>query len=136
MNTRFTLFLLFSVASVFYARSQNIKIKNGTVIADDQVFVNITDETPTSFTITSVDSDSELVYLRLIDPTPTQSNAEFDDRYYLLRFPDFDREAVVKDPRKIGVIKLLYSRRIITDGRINKSAFKSFITQYGIESTE
>ena len=117
-------------------RAQGVKIKNGTVWVDGQEFVNITDETPTSFTLTSIESDSELVYLKLIDPTPNVSNADFDDRYFNLRFPDFDKEAIIKDSRKLSVIKFLYTHRIIVDGHISKSSFKSFITQYGIETTD
>lgn len=129
MKMRYFLFALLSVAS-FAATAQNVKIKDGTVWVDNKEYVYITEETANISMLSSIETDSDLVYLTLVDPTPGQSS-DFDDRYYVLRFPDYDREAIVRDFRKLSVIKFIASQGLIEDGKINKLNFESFIAKYG-----
>lgn len=130
MNTRYA-FLLFCAAFFsLTAAAQTVKFKGKTVLVDGKEFAYITDETPVQFTLASIESDSELVYVKLVDPTPG-ALSDFDDRYYLVRFPDFDREAILRDSRKTSVIKWLASHGLIDDGHINKLNFESFIAKYG-----
>lgn len=128
-------FLPFLLAASFAAGAQTVKIKDGTIWVDNKEYVYIVDETPTEFTLTSMESDSELVFVKLVDPTPGVSS-DFDDRYYHLRFPDFDREAILRDTRKASVIKFLVSHGLIEDGHINKLNFQSFIEKYGLAPEE
>eukprot|EP01031_Cornospumella_fuschlensis_P005878 gene5878-7301_t len=126
---RYFFFTLLLAAS-FSAGAQTIKIKDGTVWVDNKEYVYITDETATISMLSSIETDSDLVYLTLVDPTPGASS-DFDDRYYLIRFPDFDREAVLQDFRKVSVLKFIVSHGLIEDGHINKLNFESFIAKYG-----
>lgn len=134
MKIRYFFLCLLSVACVA-ASAQNIKIKGGTLWVDNNELVYITDETPTVTMLSSIETDSDLVYLTLVDPTPGQSS-DFDDRYFRLRFPDYDREAIVRDFRKMNVLKLIVSQGLIEDGKINKLNFESFIAKYGTEPEE
>lgn len=113
------------------AGAQNVKIKNNTVFVDGKEYVNIVQDGPNKFALVSIESDSELVYMKLVDPTP--GNSDFNDNYFTLSFPDYDREMDYKNSQKTAVIKFLYNNRIIRDGRINKGTFPSFINRYGKE---
>lgn len=134
MNMRY-FFLTLLLATSFAAGAQTIKIKGGTVWVDNKEYVYITEETSTVTMLSSLETDSDLVYLTLVDPTPGASS-DFDDRYYRLRFPDYDREAIVRDFRKLSVIKFIVNQGLIEDGKINKLNFESFIEKYGTTPEE
>lgn len=131
MKMRYFFFTLL-LATSFAAGAQTIKIKGGTVWVDNKEFVYITEETVNTSMLSSIETDSDLVYMTLVDPTPGVSS-DFDDRYYVLRFPDFDREAILRDRNKISVIKFLLTHGIIQDGHINRLNYESFIDKYGTE---
>lgn len=122
---------LFLCGGFVYSNAQ-VKIKNGLVSVDGKEFVKITDETATNSTLRAIESDSELVYLSLVDPSPNASS-DFNDNYYMIRFPVNDAEIKFKDFRKNVVIKFIYDYKIIENGRYNKAKLDAFIGRFAVK---
>lgn len=60
----------------------------------------------------------------MFDPTPDGGLEGFDDRYFVLTFPDYDGEAEIKDSRRTELIKILYEYKMIVDNWIPEESFR------------
>jgi len=122
---------LFLFAGFLYTNAQ-VKIKNGIVSVDGKEFVKITEDTKSTSTLRAIESDSELVFLSLVDPSPNASS-DFNDNYFMIRFPVNDAEIKFSDFRKPVVIKFIYDNKIIENGRYNKAKLDAFVARYAIK---
>lgn len=110
---------------------QAVKIKKGIASVDNVPYASIDEKSPIEFNIKALETDSELVFVQMFDPTPDGGLEGFDDRYFVLTFPDYDGEAEVKTSSRTELIKILYQYKMIVDNWIPEESFKVFFARYG-----
>lgn len=131
MKSKWFFFFVFTVCSSLSLFSQKVQIKKDVALIDGVEFVRIEDKSPVQFTIFSLETGLELIYVRQYDPTPNGGIDGFDDRYFVLSFADFDGDMEFKDSRKAELIKFLYTQKIIVEGKVPEDSFKIAFERYG-----
>lgn len=116
--------------TIVFAAAQDVKIKKGVVSVDGNEEA-LFDGDDKKFSLTTMDGD-DLAFFNLMDPTPNDS-PEFNDNYYIIRFPDHDRDVEFKDYRKILAIKYLFTHKVIEGGKINITNLNTFVEKYGVK---
>ena len=130
MMKQVTLSILFVVCMIGLSQAQDIKIKKNVIYVDGQEEATLEESPKNYWTIKSLETEDDLAFLKLIDPSKDET-PDFNDNYFLLRFPDSDEDVEYKEFRLLYAIKFLYSNRVIEAGKVNIENLNEFVAKYG-----
>lgn len=107
---------------------QDVKIKKNTVLVDGKEDSYLTETRKNYYTLKSLESDEDLAFLRFTDKTSSYSS--FNDSYFTFIFPDHDEEIEYKTYKLVDAVKLLYSKDVIENGKVNIDKLNDFVKLY------
>ncbi len=123
----------------FFSFSQKVRVKKGSVLVDDVVWMNCSE--PASYTFSLLDKNQEeIVFIKPIyipgGAPRTKSNPDGVFSYYVIKFlglkKQFELETNYKD-----VLKILYLSKAINDDlTINEEKANLIVEKYGTEFSD
>lgn len=118
--------------TIVFAAAQDVKIKKGVVSVNGNDEALIEDDSPKKFTLKTIEDGEDLAFFILMDPSPNDT-PQFNDNYYIIRFPDHDKDVEFKDYRKLLAIKFLFTHKVIEGGKINIENLNAFVERFGVK---